>query len=95
MVPTLALCVRLEFRTEIGSEGGAEYRITFEDVTNSGDVALLVAHSEGLTGAGSTVVAREVGPYRRLPIGGVEQPRGKSSAASIAEAANACLVRFT
>ncbi|CAN0350569.1 unnamed protein product, partial [Ectocarpus sp. 13 AM-2016] len=46
-------------RTEIGSEGGAEYSITFEDVTNSGDVTLLVAHSDGLTGAGSTVVARE------------------------------------
>lgn len=47
-------------RTGIGSEGGSEYHVTFEDVTNSGDVALLVSHPEGLSGAGATVVAREV-----------------------------------
>lgn len=44
----------------MGSEGGAVYSITFEDVTNPGDVALLVMHSEGLTGAGATIAAREV-----------------------------------
>lgn len=47
-------------RMEIGSEGGAEFRVTFEDVTNPGDVSLLVPHPEGLVGVGATVVAREV-----------------------------------
>lgn len=47
-------------RTEIGSEGGAKYLVTFEDITNPGDVYLLATHPEGLTGAGATVVAREV-----------------------------------
>lgn len=50
-------------RTEIGSEGGAEFRVTFEDVTNPGDVSLLVPHPEGLVGVGATVVAREVSPW--------------------------------
>lgn len=34
--------------------------MTFEDVTNPGDVALLIPHPEGLVGAGASVVAREV-----------------------------------
>lgn len=45
---------------EIGSEGGAEFLVTFQDVTNPGDVALLISHPESLVGAGATVVAREV-----------------------------------
>lgn len=36
------------------------FHVTFEDVANPGDVALLVPHPEGLAGAGATVVAREV-----------------------------------
>lgn len=34
--------------------------MTFADVTNPGDVPLLIPHPEGLEGAGATVVAREV-----------------------------------
>lgn len=48
------------YRMETGSEGGAEYRVTFEDVTNPGDVTLLATYAEGLTGDGATVSAREV-----------------------------------
>lgn len=44
----------------IGSEGGAEYRVTFEDTINPGDVSLLITHLEGLTGTGAALVAREV-----------------------------------
>ena len=44
----------------IGSEGGAEYRVTFEDIINPGDVSLLITHLEGLTGTGAAFVAREV-----------------------------------
>lgn len=47
-------------RVEIGSEGGAEYRVTFEDTINPGDVSLLTTHMEGLTGTGAALVAREV-----------------------------------
>lgn len=50
----------LQHREEMGSEGGAIYTITFEDVTNPGDVPLLNVYSEGLTGAGATVAAREL-----------------------------------
>lgn len=49
-------------RVEIGSEGGAEYRVTFEDTINPGDVSLLTTHLEGLTGTGAALVAREVSP---------------------------------
>lgn len=44
----------------MGSEGGAVYTVTFEDVVNPGDVSLLTTHPEGLTGVGTIVVAREV-----------------------------------
>lgn len=54
------MCPYSTSRVEIGSEGGAWYRVTFEDVTNPGDVALLSTHPEGLTGAGATAWAREV-----------------------------------
>ncbi|CAM9302885.1 unnamed protein product, partial [Sphacelaria rigidula] len=47
-------------RSEVGYEGGAVYTVTFEDVVNPGDVPLLIAHSEGLTGVGATVVTREM-----------------------------------
>lgn len=47
-------------RSEVGSEGGAVYTVTFEDVVNPGDVSLLMAHSEGLTGEGATAVSREI-----------------------------------
>lgn len=44
----------------MGSEGGAVFRVTFEDVTNPGDVNLLITHPEGMMGEGVTVRAREV-----------------------------------
>lgn len=47
-------------REEVGTEGGAIYRVTFEDVSNPGDVSLLIPHPEGLTGTGAAVVSREV-----------------------------------
>ncbi len=46
-------------RSEIDSEGGSVYAVTFRDTSNPGDVPALVPNTDALTGQGATVVISE------------------------------------